>query len=114
MPKVWITNYAGHDYAAAKHYGEFEFITKGYVSFQSLDRVKYQIAEQVAKSDKDDWILISGRPIISCVAILIWFQLHKQVKILNWDQKSGGTYRELVITERNLDEILNVLAIGPT
>lgn len=104
MTKVWITNYAGHDFSPAEKYGTLEYITKGYVSFQSLDRVKYHIAESLSASSPDDYLLISGRPIISVLAVLIWFQMHHQVKILNWDQKTN-TYREMLITETNLNEL---------
>lgn len=106
--KVWISNHSGHDYSNAKQYGEFDWITKGYVSFQSLDRVKFTIAEQVSKTNKDDWLLISGRPIISCIAILVWFICHNQVKILHWDQKTE-TYRPLIITADNVSEMLRVI-----
>lgn len=109
--RVFVTNYAGHDYEDAKEYGEFVWITRGYVSFQSLDRVKYTIAEQVVKSGPEDWLLLSGKPIISAIAVLIWFSRHKKVKMLVWDQKSKGKkYRELIITERNMNELIQILA----
>lgn len=106
--RVWITNYAGHDYKSAEKYGEFKYITRGYVSFQSLDRVKYQIAETLKDSQKDDWLLISGRPLISILASFIWFYMHKQVKLLSWDQKTNK-YRELIITEDNLLQMFETI-----
>lgn len=107
--KVWISNYAGHNYDAALKYGEFQYITRGYVSFQSLDRVKYVIAEKVALTDKEDWLLISGRPLISILAVVVWLAVHKQVKILHWDQKGGEVYREMIITAENIAEMMNVI-----
>ena len=106
---VWISNYAGHNYEPAAKYGEFKYITRGYQSFQSLDRVKYTIAEKVAETHEDDWLLISGRPLISILAALIWLQKHRQIKILHFDQKGGGIYRELTITSDNLVEMMNVI-----
>jgi hypothetical protein len=105
---VWISNYAGHDYSSATSYGEFKFITKGYVSFQSLDRVKYGIVETVAQTDREDWLLISGRPLISIIAALAWYTRHGQVKVLHYDQKTD-VYRELVITATNITEIMETL-----
>jgi hypothetical protein len=44
-PRVFVTNFAGHDYTKAEKYGEIVWITKGYVSFHSLDRIKYRVCE---------------------------------------------------------------------
>lgn len=110
-PRVFIANYAGHDYQGANSYGELKFVTKGYISFHSLDRVKYTVIEGVTQSRKQDWLLLSGKLIISCIAVLAWFSLHKQVKILYWDQRSqgGAKYRELIMTADNMTEILQVV-----
>ena len=107
--RVFITNFAGHDYEKAKPYGEFYWITKGYVSFQSLDRVKFLITEQVAKSTPEDWLLLSGTPLISVIAALVWYALHKKVKLLVFDQKGDGQYRQLIISEGNVLDLLKVM-----
>lgn len=107
--RVFVTNYAGHDFEAAKQYGEIFWITKGYVSFQSLDRVKFLITEQVVKSDKEDWLLLSGTPIISVIATLVWFAIHRKVKLLVFDRKGDGKYRELIISESNVIDLLKVM-----
>lgn len=113
-PRVFVANYAGHDYKDAESYGELQYITKGYLSFHSLDRVKYSVVEEVAKSRSQDWLLLSGKLIISCIAVLAWFSLHKQVKILYWDQKAkrGPKYQELIITADNLEQMLKVITDG--
>lgn len=108
-PCVFITNYAGHDFGKAERYGEIRWITKGYVSFQSLDRVKFLVTEQVVKSDKEDWLLLAGTPLLSVIAVLIWYAIHKQVKLLVFDRKGEKDYRELIITERNISDLLRVL-----
>lgn len=107
--RVFVTNFAGHDFEAAKQYGEIYWITKGYVSFQSLDRVKFLITEQVVKSDKEDWLLLAGTPIISVIAALTWFALHKKVKLLVFDKKGDGKYRQLIISESNVLDLLKVM-----
>jgi hypothetical protein len=109
MARVFVTNFAGHDYEKAKQFGELYWITKGYVSFQSLDRVKFLITEQVVKSDKDDWLLLSGTPMISVVAALVWYALHKRVKLLVHDSKGDGVYRQLIISEGNVTDLLKVM-----
>jgi hypothetical protein len=110
--RVFVTNFAGHDFAAAKPYGEIYWITKGYVSFQSLDRVKFLITEQVLLSDSEDWLLLSGTPLISVIAALVWYAIHKKVKLLVFDKKDDGKYRELIISEANIGDLLKVIPEG--
>ena len=102
--RVYITNFAGHDYAAAEKYGELIWITKGYVSFQSLDRVKFEVVEKIQGSTPDDWLLLSGTLLISVVAALAWLSKHGVVKLLIFDKKDSS-FRELIITHVNLHAI---------
>lgn len=112
---VWIVNYAGHEYLPAIRYGKFKYVTKGYVSFQSLDRVKFQIAEALIDSKPDDYLLLSGTTTICVIAAIVWYQMHKKIKILNWDKKANnnqGDYKEMIITHENLTQLLGVLHDG--
>jgi hypothetical protein len=108
-PKVWIANYAGqHDYNKARSFGELKRLTVGYISFKSIDRIKFQIANELTQTNKEDYLLISGAAIICVISAVIWFKMHKQLKILYHD-KSEDVYRQLVITDGNLDELISVL-----
>lgn len=109
-PRVFVTNFAGHDYSNAERFGEIVWITRGYISFHSLDRVKYQICEQVFKSTPEDWLLLSGIPVICVVSALFWYHLHRKVKLLIHDKKGGDVYREFVITEKNFNDLFAVLS----
>lgn len=107
--RVWIANYAGQrDYNKAREYGELKRLTVGYISSQAIDRVKFQIANELTQTNKEDYFLISGAAIICAMAAIIWFKLHGQIKILYYD-KSADVYRQLVITNSNLDELIAVL-----
>lgn len=109
--KVWIVNYAGHDYEDAKRYGELNNITVGYVSLQSLDRVKFDLTEKVWKeTNANDWLLLSGKPLVCVLVALAWFALHGKLKLLVWDQKRKEKYRELIITDGNMDDMFSVIA----
>ena len=111
-PRVFVTNYGGHDYDEAKSFGEIRWVTRGFVSFQSLDRVKFLVAEAITDSRPDDYLLISGRAIISVLAALVWFHKHSIVRLLVFDQKGGNKYREVVIKKSNLDDLVKVLGEG--
>lgn len=108
-PRVFVTNFAGHDYSKAEKYGEIVWITRGYISFHSLDRVKYRICEEVDKSNEEDWLLLSGIPVVCVLAALYWQWKHKKVKLLVHDKKGDGEYRELIVTDKNWSDLFNVL-----
>jgi hypothetical protein len=40
---------------------------------------------------------------------MVWYAIHKKVKLLVFDQKGGGKYRELIISEENLNDLLKVM-----
>jgi len=106
--RVFIANFAGHDYTKAEVYGELRFITKGFVSFQSLDRLKFQVAEQVVHSRPDDWLALSGTNIVNVLAAVLWFSMHGTVKILNYD-KNTSTYREIVMEGTAINKLMEVI-----
>lgn len=108
-PRVFVTNFAGHDYSEAEKYGEIVWITRGYISFHSLDRVKYRICEEVDKSTSEDWLLLSGIPIVCVLAALYWQWKHNKVKLLVHDKKKNGEYRELIVSDKNWSDLFNVL-----
>lgn len=114
--RVFVTNYAGHDYTKAEKFGKIIPLTKGYVSFQSLDRVKFKIAENLLEHEatSDDYLLFSGNSFISIVAAIVWYTIHKKVKLLVHDTRNSGEYRESVITEKNINDILNILSGAET
>ncbi len=107
-PKVWVVNFAGHDYSPAKQYGELDFLTRGYVSLGSLDRLFYTISEAVAETHPDDFILPAGFAILNVVASAVWLQLHGKINILVWDPKQER-YRQLTFTGDQINDLVNVL-----
>jgi len=110
LERVFVANYAGHDYSAAEVYGAINWITRGYVSFQSLDRVKFQIAEAIAQSQPGDWLLVSGTPLINLLAGVLWMEKHGTMKLLVYDKKFPTQYREMIVTRKNLIELISVLS----
>lgn len=108
MRKVYVTNYAGHDYTQLEKFGKIVPITTGYVSFDSLDRIKVQVAQGIIDSDREDYLALSGAAIIGALASLLWFCKHRKVKLLNYDRVSKD-YREVVITDSNANTLMNIL-----
>lgn len=112
--RVFVTNYAGHIYDDAERFGKLIFITRGFVNFSSPDRLKYYVAEGIKESSPDDYLLLSGSALLCTLISMIWLKKNGKIKILNWDKKSGtnGQYREMIITDKNISEILESLTHG--
>lgn len=104
MSKVYVANVAGHDFTGLKKYGEIVAITKGHVSFGSLDRMAFDVAVAVRDAERDDYLAVSGAAIINVTAAIVWYQKHKRVRLLNYDKKTGE-YREMVLTADSLELI---------
>lgn len=114
MSKVYITNSAGHDFTNAKQFGELVWVTKGFVSFHSLDRLKHILSEKLAETKPEDYLLLSGTQVICVVASVIWYEKHKCINLLVHDKKHYGYYRKLTITQSNLEDIMSIVKDGTT
>jgi hypothetical protein len=108
---VWIVNYAGHDHSAAEEFGKLDFLTRGYVSMGSLDRLFYTVTEAIEKTIEEDYLLLSGLIALNALAASIWLQRHGKVKMLLWDQKLGR-YRELSYSKNQIDQLFEKLLIS--
>jgi hypothetical protein len=104
MPKVFIVNYAGHDYTAAESWGELVPLTIGHVPQGSLDRLMYDITK-LNDSGSEDWLLPSGLLILNVIASAFWMRKHKELRLLVRDRRNK-TYREMKISSSHLDFLI--------
>jgi hypothetical protein len=109
MPRVWVVNFAGHNHSKAETYGELRFITKGYVSLGSMDRVLFEVVESIAQTEPDDFMLPCGLLILNVIASAACLHRHGVMRVLIWDKK-GPTYREVEYTGEHLDYLLRHLS----
>lgn len=109
--RVWITNYAGHDYEKAKPFGELKYLTKGFIDFKSLDRIKFLVAQEIADSSPDDYLLLSGTSLVCAIASVLFYALHGRVNILNFD-KNTDSYRPITLTTDANADLFRVLKSG--
>lgn len=107
--RVWIVNYAGHDYSAAKSWGELRYMTRGYVSFERLDRLLYEVADIVDGTSPSDWLLPSGLVVLNVIAGIVWLIKHGHVNLLLWDHREE-TYLEMKITGERITDLFKVLS----
>lgn len=105
---VWVANYSGHPYDDAERFGEIKFLTRGYVPLGNLDRLLYEIVEIVSKTEENDWLLLSGLSIISCIAATAWMLRHSRVKLLHYDKKLDQ-YVPLEFSEDQIHKLYDVI-----
>lgn len=108
MSRVWIVNFAGHDYSDAERFGELDYITRGYISLGHLDRILYTVSESVAKTDESDWLLPSGLILLNALTAAVWLKKHGTLNLLVWDQKTN-CYRPMTISSPQIDGLLGEL-----
>lgn len=107
MPKtVWIVNEAGHDYDRAKDIAgsdcQFSYLTEDNINPHRVDRLSKHIARGVIRfAKKDDYILISGTPMVNALAVLIWLKHFKTCSVLQWDAKG----RKYTLTTLDMDHL---------
>lgn len=109
MTKVYIANLAGHDYSKAKRYGHFTFLTEGSINPTNTDRILYDLSKQLADSEREDFILLSGHQIICSIAALVMLTMHGQVNFLIFDAVKQD-YVSRSITHSQLTEVIDAIA----
>lgn len=110
-PVVWVVNFAGHNYEPAEEFGRLDYLTHGYVSMGSLDRIFYTITEAIMETHRDDYLLLSGLIALNAIAATVWLRKHEILRLLLWDQKLKK-YRPLVITADQIDRLFEKLIIA--
>jgi len=107
---VWIVNEAGHDYEKARDIAgancRFSHLTEDDINPHRVDRLSKHIARGIILyANEEDFVLISGTPMVNVLAVWIWLSHFKKCKILQWDAKQR-CYR---LTTLEADSLLNMM-----
>jgi hypothetical protein len=76
MPKVYIINKGGHDFSAARAFGEIVYLSEGLFSPFSVDRMYREFAKHLKHSSPDDYILSTGLSIMNSIACAMFAHKH--------------------------------------
>ena len=100
---VWIVNEAGHDYEKAKEIAgdnsKFSSLTEDDINPHRVDRLSKHIAKGIINyADVEDYVLVSGTPMVNVLAIHIWLIHFGKCKVLQWDAKHR-CYRVTVLED---------------
>lgn len=101
MPRVYVTNKGGHDYSAAKRYGQLVFCTEGTIPRYNTSTMFRAVNECMEESTQEDYILLTSLTTLNCVACAHFAHKHGRLNLLLFQPKNGrssdGEYVERVV-----------------
>jgi len=93
LNSVYVVNYGGYNYDGAEQYGDLVFITKGFVDLSNetaFKKAQERLQKFIEDATPDDYLLLSGNSLLCAIAVVLWRDIHKKVKILHWDTLQKG------------------------
>jgi hypothetical protein len=109
MPNVFVVSNGGHDFSKAKQFGPLIFLSSGTVNKFHITEMAREFAAILSISEPEDYLVLNGPTVMSCVACSIMAQLHGKLNLLLW--KKGQDNNLDHYERRTLD--LNALIGGP-
>lgn len=91
MRKVYIVNKGGHDFDAARKFGELVYISEGSIPALHTNNMYRLAVEAMKNSTKDDYLLITGPANMSIIAASVFARKHGKLNLLLF---CGGDYVE--------------------
>ena len=107
MPKVYVINNSGHDFSAAKSYGDVIYMTSGLINKFNVTKMVRIFGEYFKGSHENDYILHSGPSVMNAIASSLFTSMHGKLNLLIWkgDQDGMSSY----VCERINFKDLNLL-----
>lgn len=106
MPTVWIANEAGHPYDKVRILLNkvrplyIRPLTLDDVNPLEIDRLNWHLARGIVHYVKpDDYLLISGTPMVNAAAYAMWLLHHGKCQVIQWNAKLRRY--ELKVIDRN-------------
>lgn len=112
-PVVWIANEGGHDYKDAERFGRLMPITTGSVNPFNPDRLMVMVSHRLRVAAKEDFLAISGSPMLNAVALAMWLRRFGVCNVLLWSHRDKE-YKHLTIQADSLERLsLSEGAVAP-
>lgn len=106
QPVVWLVNEGGHDYSTLEKYGRILPFTKGSVNPFNLDRQMVMLAPRLQHATEDDYVAISGLPILNALVLVMWLAKFPKINLLQWSMKNTE-YIPVVLTRAAVERMAN-------
>jgi hypothetical protein len=99
QPVVFIPNKSGHDFSDSVRYGASIYVTSGEVNRFSVMHMARKWYSALAKSKKEDYLLLTSLTILTVIGSAIFGWLHGRINLLIY---RNGKYMARTIIFENL------------
>lgn len=96
VPVVWLANEGGHDYKDAERFGRIMPMTTGSINPFNPDRLMVMISNRLRVAAVEDYLAVSGSPILNALALAMWLHRFGECNVLLWSHRDKE-YKHLVI-----------------
>mgnify|MGYP001577752114 CR=1 FL=1 len=102
-PHVFLINEGLHDYSAAAKFGERVIsLTQGICSRVNATGHMREIAAGLACSHPDDWLVISGPPLVNILACAEFAVKHGKLNLLIYASREQEYVQRTIVFEKEL------------
>jgi hypothetical protein len=102
---VWLVNKGGHDYKDLERFGRIIPLTTGNINPFNPDRLMVSLGQQLKMAHPEDYLAISGSPILNMLAMAMWLRKYPEVQILQHSTRKNE-YVFLRVTNGAIDQNL--------
>lgn len=106
VPIVWLVNEGGHNYASLEKFGRVMPFTRGSVNPFNLDRQMVHLGPRLQSATEDDYVAVSGLPILNALVFVMWLAKFPKINILQWSMKTEE-YVPIVLTKVAIERMAN-------
>lgn len=109
--KVFVVNHSGHNIRIAEKYGEIHILSKGKVNIFQTDRLQCEFASILKDFTSEDYLLLSGSPVLNIIATLVAFCVSPLVQVLIYNVKSLE-YEIRTLSLENIKQVVKEVING--
>lgn len=107
---VYVINRASHDFSGAEKFGDLIYLSQGSMNRFATNNISRIFAPIINASEPDDYILITGLTVMTCIATGMFAYKHGRLNLLI--HRSNHTYvdRKLVfdaLIDTDIPELLS-------
>ncbi len=104
QPIVWLANEGGHDYRTAEKFGRIMPITTGSINPFSPDRLMVLISHRLQVASADDFLVISGSPLLNALIVAMWLRRFDHLNLLLWSHRDSE-YKLVTVQAATVDRL---------
>lgn len=102
VPVVWLVNEGGHDYSSLDKFGRVIALTRGGINPFGPDRLMVVLGTRLAHATANDYLAMSGSPLLNALAICMWLKKFGRVNLLQHNAKTGK-YQLITISDKAVE-----------